>query len=361
MIELRGIGKTYQMGATSLVALADIDLTIARNEYVALIGPSGSGKSTMMNVLGCLDLPTTGTYTLDGETVAGLSEDQLARVRNRKIGFIFQSYYLMPRTTIADNVAQPLIYRGLAPAVRRDRAHAALARVGLEARILHKPNELSGGQRQRVALARALTTNPDCILLDEPVSALEKVTHLRPMLSLANARSEEELRAWVTRMRKSMAQLTPRFATNRVVREYTERHYLPAAAAYLERRADNGAAGVRIARWQLELRQKWAGLHFGDVTLETRDGQHEFVAHAYLNGLDPDAVRVELYSEGILSGAPVRQEMQRMHRLVAAATGYAYAGRVSAERPASDYTVRLVPHHDAAQVPLEASQILWQR
>jgi starch phosphorylase len=167
--------------------------------------------------------------------------------------------------------------------------------------------------------------------------------------------------AWVTRMRKSMAQLTPHFATNRVVREYTERHYLPAAAAYQERRADNGAHGVRIARWQLELRQKWAGLHFGDVTLETRDGQHEFVAHAYLNGLDPDAVRVELYAEGILSDAPVRQEMQRMHRLVAAATGYAYAGRVSAERPASDYTVRLVPHHDAAQVPLEASQILWQR
>ena len=167
--------------------------------------------------------------------------------------------------------------------------------------------------------------------------------------------------AWVKRMRKSMAQLTPHFATNRVVREYTERHYLPAAAAYQERRADNGALGVRIARWQRELRQKWAGLHFGEVTLETRDGQHEFVAHAYLNGLDPDAVRVELYAEGIVSGAPVRQQMQRMHRLVAAVTGYAYAGRVPAERPASDYTVRLIPRHDAAQVPLEASQILWQR
>jgi ABC-type lipoprotein export system ATPase subunit len=127
MLELRGIGKTYQMGSTELVALADINLKIARNEYVALIGPSGSGKSTMMNVLGCLDLPSTGTYTLDGEPVAGLSEDQLARVRNRKIGFIFQSYYLMPRTTIADNVAQPLIYRGLAPGVRRERANAALA------------------------------------------------------------------------------------------------------------------------------------------------------------------------------------------------------------------------------------------
>ena len=176
MIELRGIGKTYQMGATSLVALADIDLTIARNEYVALIGPSGSGKSTMMNVLGCLDLPTTGTYTLDGETVAGLSEDQLARVRNRKIGFIFQSYYLMPRTTIADNVAQPLIYRGLAPAVRRERAHAALARVGLQERTQHQPNELSGGQRQRVAIARALVNKPSIILADEPTGNLDSAT-----------------------------------------------------------------------------------------------------------------------------------------------------------------------------------------
>ena len=176
MIELRGIGKTYQMGSTELVALADVNLQIARNEYVALIGPSGSGKSTMMNVLGCLDLPTTGTYTLDGEAVAGLSEDQLARVRNRKIGFIFQSYYLMPRTTIADNVAQPLIYRGLAPAVRRERANAALARVGLEARVLHKPNELSGGQRQRVAIARALVGRPNVLLADEPTGNLDSKT-----------------------------------------------------------------------------------------------------------------------------------------------------------------------------------------
>src|SRR5262245_65766167 len=164
------------MGSTELVALADINLKIARNEYVALVGPSGSGKSTMMNLLGCLDLPTTGTYTLDGEPVAGLAEDQLARVRNRKIGVIFQSYYLMPRTSIADNVAQPLIYRGLAPAIRRERAHAALARVGLEARVLHKPNELSGGQRQRVAIARALVGRPDVLLADEPTGNLDSKT-----------------------------------------------------------------------------------------------------------------------------------------------------------------------------------------
>jgi putative ABC transport system ATP-binding protein len=181
VIELHGISKKYQMGSTELTALADVDLTIERNEYVALVGPSGSGKSTMMNVLGCLDLPTTGTYSLDGQAVAGLTEDELARVRNRKIGFIFQSYYLMPRTTIADNVAQPLIYRGIAPAVRRERAHAALARVGLEERLLHKPNELSGGQRQRVAIARALVGRPEVLLADEPTGNLDSKTALEIM------------------------------------------------------------------------------------------------------------------------------------------------------------------------------------
>jgi putative ABC transport system ATP-binding protein len=181
VIELHGISKKYQMGSTELTALADVDLKIERNEYVALVGPSGSGKSTMMNVLGCLDLPTTGTYSLDGQAVAGLSEDELARVRNRKIGFIFQSYYLMPRTTIADNVAQPLIYRGIAPAARRERAHAALARVGLEERLLHKPNELSGGQRQRVAIARALVGRPEVLLADEPTGNLDSKTALEIM------------------------------------------------------------------------------------------------------------------------------------------------------------------------------------
>ena len=181
MIALRGIRKTYQMGDTRLTALDDVNLDIARNEYVALVGPSGSGKSTMMNVLGCLDLPSAGSYSLDGESVANLDENQLARVRNRKIGFIFQSYYLMPRTTIADNVAQPLIYRGLSPAVRRERAHAALARVGLEARVLHKPNELSGGQRQRVAIARALVGHPEVLLADEPTGNLDSKTALEIM------------------------------------------------------------------------------------------------------------------------------------------------------------------------------------
>jgi len=176
MIELKGIGKTYRLGDNEFAALIDLDLTIARNEYVALTGPSGSGKSTLMNVLGCLDTPTTGTYTLDGEAVAGLDEDQLAGVRNRKIGFIFQSFYLMPRASTLDNVAQPLIYRGLSPSVRQQRAAEALERVGLEARLHHKPNELSGGQRQRVAIARALVGRPEILLADEPTGNLDSKT-----------------------------------------------------------------------------------------------------------------------------------------------------------------------------------------
>jgi putative ABC transport system ATP-binding protein len=176
MIDLKNIGKTYKLGPNEFAALIDINLHIAKNEYIALTGPSGSGKSTLMNVLGCLDTPTTGTYVLDGEGVAGLDEDQLARVRNRKIGFIFQSFYLMPRTSTLDNVAQPLIYRGLSPAVRQARAAEALSRVGLEHRLLHKPNELSGGQRQRVAIARALVGHPEVLLADEPTGNLDSKT-----------------------------------------------------------------------------------------------------------------------------------------------------------------------------------------
>jgi putative ABC transport system ATP-binding protein len=176
VIELNNIGKTYRLGTNDFAALIDINLHIKRNEYVALTGPSGSGKSTMMNVLGCLDTPTTGTYSLDGEAVAGLDEDQLARVRNRKIGFIFQSFYLMPRASTLDNVAQPLIYRGLSPALRQQRAAEALERVGLEHRLLHRPNELSGGQRQRVAIARALVGHPELLLADEPTGNLDSKT-----------------------------------------------------------------------------------------------------------------------------------------------------------------------------------------
>ena len=156
MISLRHITKRYLMGDEEVLALAGVDLDIGSNEYVALVGPSGSGKSTLMNIIGCLDSPTTGSYMLNGRDTAQLGEVELARVRNREIGFVFQSFHLLPRMTVLQNVMQPLVYRGIPAAERKRRAIESLEKVGLGNRQGHRPNELSGGQRQRVAVARAL-------------------------------------------------------------------------------------------------------------------------------------------------------------------------------------------------------------
>ncbi|NDC30467.1 MAG: ABC transporter ATP-binding protein [Bacteroidetes bacterium] len=176
VIDIQKIGKTYRIGTQEVNALLSVDLQINKGEYVALMGPSGSGKSTLMNILGCLDTPSRGSYKLNGTDVSNMSDNELAEIRNKEIGFIFQTFNLLARNTSLDNVALPLVYAGISKKERSEKAAKALASVGLGDRMEHKPNELSGGQRQRVAIARALVNQPAIILADEPTGNLDTKT-----------------------------------------------------------------------------------------------------------------------------------------------------------------------------------------
>ena len=186
IIELRDIRRDFPLGAEVVKVLKGISLTIEKNEYVALMGPSGSGKSTLMNLIGCLDTPTSGEYTLNGKSVGSMVDNELAEIRNQEIGFVFQTFNLLPRSTALDNVALPLIYAGWNKKDRIERAEEVLGMVGLADRMTHRPNQLSGGQRQRVAVARALVNNPSIILADEPTGNLDSKTSEEIMELIAN-------------------------------------------------------------------------------------------------------------------------------------------------------------------------------
>ena len=181
IIDIKGITRDFQLGSETVYVLKGIDLLINKGEYVALMGPSGSGKSTLMNILGCLDTPTSGSYILNGKQVSEMHDDELAEIRNKEIGFVFQTFNLMPRTTAMDNVALPMVYAGFSKEARNNRATEVLTQVGLSDRMDHKPNQLSGGQRQRVAVGRALVNKPSIILADEPTGNLDSKTSIEIM------------------------------------------------------------------------------------------------------------------------------------------------------------------------------------
>ena len=193
LIEAQGISKTYSFGEIDVRALCPTSLTVDAAEFIAVMGPSGSGKSTLMNILGCLDKPTSGNYLLDGVDVGGLGRDERAEIRNSKIGFVFQGFNLLPRTSAIENVELPLLYNGLSPSERKERARAALNKVGLEGRELYHPNQLSGGQQQRVAIARALVNNAPLILADEPTGNLDTKTSAEIMELFVKLNTESDI------------------------------------------------------------------------------------------------------------------------------------------------------------------------
>jgi putative ABC transport system ATP-binding protein len=228
LIQARDLVKIYQMDGEAVHALDGVSFDVAPGEYVAIMGPSGSGKSTLMNLLGCLDTPTSGSYILDGEEIAKLDDNGLARIRNRKIGFVFQTFNLLPRATSLHNVELPLVYSGVSGLERKKRAMAAMESVGLGPRALHKPNELSGGERQRVAVARALVTHPSLILADEPTGNLDTKTGKEIMALFDNLHAQGNAIILVTHDR-SVAEHARRIVMIRDGKIEKEEHISPPA------------------------------------------------------------------------------------------------------------------------------------